>query len=193
MRKPAPAEAPILDVIAERWSPRAFDSERTMSAADLMPLFEAARWAPSASNSQPWRFVYALRGEAAFDALLDAAVPGNRAWLKRAAALVYSFTQLQSDSGRVLGHGRHDTGLALGYLMLQAVANGFVVHPFAGFESDKVATAVGIADGFEPVTGLAIGYGADPAILGEGAAREMEPRTRRRVADFAFHGQWPSD
>lgn len=191
MRKRAETDAPILDVIAERWSPRAFDPERTMTEADLKPLFEAARWAPSSNNSQPWRFVYAFRGEPAFDALLDAAVPGNQAWVKRASVLAYSVAKLHSDSGRALWHNRHDTGMALGYLLLQATANGFAVHPFGGFDSDKVMAAAGITGDFEPVAGLAIGYAGDPALLGEGEGREREPRTRRAVADFAFHARWP--
>ncbi|MBZ9935037.1 nitroreductase family protein [Mesorhizobium sp. BR1-1-16] len=191
MRKPAETDIPILDVIVERWSPRAFDPERKMTEADLVPLFEAARWAPSSSNSQPWRFVYAFRGEPAFDALLAAAVPGNQAWVKRASVLAYSVARLHSDSGRALWHNRHDTGMALGYLLLQATANGFAVHPFGGFDSEKVIAAAGIPSDFEPVAGLAIGYAGDPALLGEGAAREMEPRHRRKVAEFLFHGHWP--
>jgi len=191
MRKPAETDVPILDVIVERWSPRAFDPERTMTEADLLPLFEAARWAPSSGNSQPWRFVYAFRGEPAFDALLAAAVPGNQAWVKRASVLAYSVARLHSDSGRALWHNRHDTGMALGYLLLQATANGFAVNPFGGFDSEKVIAAAGIPDDFEPVAGLAIGYAGDPALLGEGAAREMEPRQRREVAEFLFHGHWP--
>lgn len=192
MRKPADTDAPILDVIAERWSPRAFDPERSLTEADLVPLFEAARWAPSSSNSQPWRFVYGFRGEPEFEALLGAAVPGNQAWVQRASVLAYSVARLKSDSGRALWHNRHDTGMALGYLLLEATARGLAVHPFGGFDSDKVIAAAGIdAAAYEPVAGLAIGHAGDPALLGEeGAARERAPRTRRTVADFAFHGRF---
>lgn len=192
MKKTAKTDAPILDVIAERWSPRAFDPEKTLSPADLAPLFEAARWAPSSSNSQPWRFVYAFRGEPEFDALVACAAEGNQTWVKRASVLAYSVAKLQSDSGRALWHNRHDTGMALGYLLLQATANGFAVHPFGGFDSDKVIAAAGIPEGFEPCTGLAIGFSGDPALLGErDEQREYAERVRRPVGEFLFHGHWP--
>ncbi|MCX5493122.1 nitroreductase family protein [Kaistia dalseonensis] len=192
MRKPALTEVPILPVIAERWSPRAFDPERTLSEDDLKPLFEAARWAASSGNSQPWRFVYAFRGEPAFDALLACAAEGNQAWVKRASVLAYSVARLHSDSGRSLWHNRHDTGMALAHLLLQATANGLAVHPFGGFDSDKVIAAAGIPADFEPCTGVAIGYAGDPALLGEkDGPREYAERQRRPVSEFLFHGRWP--
>lgn len=193
MKKTAPADYPILDVIAERWSPRAFDPERTLSEADVLPLFEAARWSPSSDNTQPWRFVYAFRGEPAFDALVACATEGNQRWIHRASVLAYSLAQLQNAEGRALWHNRHDTGMALGYLLLQATAAGYAVHPFGGFESDKVIAAAGVPDGFEPCTGLAIGFPGDPNLLGErGALRELAERSRRKVSEFAFHGHWPA-
>lgn len=192
MKKRAETEVPILDVIAERWSPRAFDPDRTLTEADLRPLFEAARWAASSSNTQPWRFVYAFRGEPAFDALLACAVEGNQAWVKRASVLAYSVARLHSDSGRSLWHNRHDTGMALANLLLEATSRGYAVHPFGGFDSDKVIAAARVPEDFEPCTGLAIGFPGDPNLLGEkDAAREYVARTRRTVADFAFHGGWP--
>ncbi|MBN9017234.1 MAG: nitroreductase family protein [Rhizobiales bacterium] len=193
MRKPAPADHPILDVIAERWSPRAFDPDRTLTEAEIAPLFEAARWAPSSNNTQPWRFVYAFRGEPAFDALVACAVEGNQRWIKRASVLGYTVAQLRTEDGSSLWHNRHDTGIALGYLLLQATAAGYAVHPFGGFESDKVAAAIGMPEGFEPCTGFTIGFPGDPELLGErGAERERAPRTRRPIAEFAFHAHWPS-
>lgn len=192
MRKTAATDFPILPVIAERWSPRAFDPDRTLSEADLMPLFEAARWSASSSNSQPWRFVYAFRGQPEFDALLACAAEGNQAWVKRASVLAYSVAKLHSDSGRSLWHNRHDTGMALANLLLQATANGFAVHPFGGFDSDKVIAAAGVPAEFEPCTGLAIGFPGDPALLGEkDGPREYAERHRRPVSEFLFHGRWP--
>jgi nitroreductase len=192
MQSPANTAAPILPVIAERWSPRAFDPVRTLSEADLAPLFEAARWAPSSANSQPWRFVYAFRGEAAFEALVDCAVESNQHWIRRASVLAYASARLVSKSGRALWHNRHDTGIALGYLLLQATANGLAVHPFGGFESDKVIAAAGVPEGFEPCTGIAIGFSGDPALLSErDQAREVAVRERMPAADFAFHAHWP--
>lgn len=194
MKKTASADAPILSVIAERWSPRAFDPERTLSEAELRPLFEAARWAASSSNSQPWRFVYAFRGEPAFDAFVLAASEGNQTWVKRASVLGYTVAKLRSDSGRALWHNRHDTGMALAHLLLQATANGYAVHPFGGFDSDKVIAAAAVPAGdFEPCTGFAIGFYGDPRLLGErDEKREYEERHRREAAAFAFHGRWPS-
>jgi nitroreductase len=194
MRKPAETEAPILPVIAERWSPRAFDPERTLTEADLKPLFEAARWAPSSSNSQPWRFVYAFRGEPFFEALVDCAAEGNQPWVRRCSVIAYAVARTHSDSGRALWHNRHDTGIALGYLLLQATANGLAVHPFGGFDSDKVIAAAHVPDGFEPCTGIGIGFAGDPDVLPEkDRERELATRTRRAVGDFAFHGGWPQD
>lgn len=194
MKKTAQTDYPILDVIAERWSPRAFDPDKTLTEADVAPLFEAARWSPSSSNSQPWRFVYAFRGEPAFDALLACASEGNQRWVHRVSVLAYSIARKESDSGRPLWHGRHDTGMALGYLLLQATAAGLAVHPFGGFDSDKVIAAAGVPEGFEPCTGIAIGYPGDPALLNErDYPREFEPRERTPVPQFAFHGHWPTD
>ncbi|MCX5512073.1 nitroreductase [Kaistia algarum] len=193
MKKTAQTDHPILDVIAERWSPRAFDPERVLSEVDVAPLFEAARWSASSNNSQPWRFVYAFRGEPAFEALMAAAVEGNQRWIQRASVLAYSVAKLQAEDGSHLWHNRHDTGMALAHLLLQATAAGYAVHPFGGFDSDKVIAAAGIPDGFEPCTGVAIGYPGDPTLLGErGALRELAERSRRPVAEFAFHGHWPA-
>jgi nitroreductase len=193
VKKTAQTDHPILDVIAERWSPRAFDPERVLSEADVAPLFEAARWSASSNNSQPWRFVYAFRGEPAFEALMAAAVEGNQRWIQRASVLAYSVAKLQAEDGSNLWHNRHDTGMALAHLLLQATAAGYAVHPFGGFDSDKVIEAAGIPDGYEPCTGVAIGYPGDPSLLGErGALRELAERSRRPVAEFAFHGHWPA-
>lgn len=193
MRKPADTAVPILPVIAERWSPRAFDPEKTLTEADLKPLFEAARWAPSSSNTQPWRFVYAFRGEPFFDALVDCAAEGNQPWVRRVSVLAYAVAKLHSDSGRSLWHNRHDTGIALGYLLLQATANGLAVHPFGGFDSDKVIAAAHVPEGFEPCTGIGIGFPGDPDMLPErDRLRELGGRERLAVPDFAFHGQWPA-
>jgi nitroreductase len=192
VRKRADTEVPILDVIAERWSPRAFDPDRTLSEADIAPLFEAARWAPSSNNSQPWRFVYGFRGEPEFEALLACVSESNQRWVHRVSVLAFSVAQKRNDEGEEVWYGRHDTGMALGYLLLQATAAGLAVHPFGGFDSGKVIEAAGIPDGFEPCAGLAIGFPGDPELLGErGAAREVQPRTRRPVAEFLFHGRWP--
>ena len=192
MQKPAQTDHPVLDVIRERWSPRAFDPDRTLTEADLAPLFEAARWSPSSDNTQPWRFVYAFRGEPAFDALVACASEGNQRWVFRASVLAYAIAREQSDKGHDLWHRRHDTGIALGYLLLQATAAGFAVHPFGGFDSQKVIDAAGVPPGFEPCTGIAIGFPGAVDLLNErDATREIAPRTRLRVADFAFHGHWP--
>jgi nitroreductase len=192
MRSPANTDVPILPVIAERWSPRAFDPQKTLSEQDLKPLFEAARWSASSSNTQPWRFVYAFRGEPAFDALLACAAEGNQGWVARASVLAYAIAKLKSASGRDLWHHRHDVGMSIANLLLQATANGLAVHPFGGFDGDKVIAAASVPEGFEPCTGIAIGFPGDPDVLSErDRERELAERVRLSVADFAFHGTWP--
>lgn len=191
MQKPAQTDVPILSVIAERWSPRIFDPIRTLGEADMKPLFEAARWAPSSSNTQPWRFVYAFRGEAAFDALIACAVESNQTWTKHASVICFVMAKLKSDSGRDLWHNRHDVGLALQNLLLQATANGLATHPFGGFDSEKVVAAAGVPAGFEPCTGLAIGYFGDISAASEkDREREVAARHRMPVETIAFHGKW---
>jgi nitroreductase len=183
---------PIHDLIARRWSPRAFD-ERLVDVATLRTLFEAARWAPSSNNEQPWRFVVASKDrEADWNRLFDCLVEGNRRWASRAPILVLSIASMKfEDDGTPNRHALHDTGLATENLVLQATASGLVAHQMAGFDVEKARADLRIPSGYEPVAMIAIGYPGDPAVLPERLReRELRPRSRRPIGEWTFFGQW---
>ncbi|OQW31489.1 MAG: nitroreductase [Nitrospira sp. SG-bin1] len=192
MEKPAPTQRHIHELLARRWSPRAFD-ERLVDADTLRTLFEAARWAPSSNNEQPWRFVMASKDhEADWNRLFDCLAEGNRRWAFRAPVLVLSIASMQfEDDGTPNRHAFHDTGLATENLVLQAAAQGLVAHQMAGFDVEKARVDLKIPSGYEPVAMIAIGYPGDPAVLPERLReRELRPRTRRAIGEWTFFGQW---
>lgn len=192
MDKPAPTQFPIYDLLARRWSPRAFDERRV--ATDLLrTLFEAARWAPSSSNEQPWRFFVASKdSETAWNRLFECLTEGNRKWAFRAPVLILSVASMNfEDDGTPNRHAFHDTGLATENLVLQATAHGLVAHPMAGFDVEKARADLQIPAGYEPVAMIAIGYPGDPNILPERLReRELQARSRRPIGEWTFSGQW---
>ncbi len=171
-------------IIARRYSPRAFDPARPVESEVLLALLEAARWAPSSFNSQPWRFMVGQRGEATYARLLDALAEGNRAWAQHAPVLILTVAQEQGPRGP-LRYAWHDVGLATAQLILQATALGLHAHPMAGFAKQAVRAAFAIPDEFAPVLVLAVGYLPEAAGPAEAAAR-----TRLPLAEIAFQGQW---
>ena len=191
MDKPADNDHPIHDLLRRRWSPRAFDP-RAIPPAQVRSLLEAARWAPSSYNQQPWRFLIAAReDEDEFARMLGCLVPGNRVWAGRAPLLVLAVAQRAFDDGRPNRHAAHDVGLAVGQLVLQATALGLFAHQMAGIEADEIRARYALPEGFEPITAIAIGHAGEPATLPD-RLREMErsPRTRRPLGDFVFAGAW---
>ena len=193
MEKPAPAQYPIEDLIARRWSPRAFE-ERPVELEKLKSLFEAARWAPSSNNEQPWRFIVASKAEAPteHERLLACLVEGNRKWAFRAPVLMLSVASLNfEDDGKHNRHAYHDTGMAVGNLLLQATALGLQVHQMAGFDVQKARETCLIPTGFDPVAMIALGYPGEPAVLPDHLReREMKPRERQPISDFVFSIKW---
>ena len=193
MDKPAQTQFPIHDLLVRRWSPRAFD-ERPVESHTLWSLFEAARWAPSSNNEQPWRFIAATKRdhEADWNRLFDCLVEGNRRWAFRAPVLMLSIASINfEDDGKPNRHAFHDTGLAVENLILQATAHGLIVHQMAGFDVEKARADLSIPSGCEPVAMIAIGYPGDPAVLSERLQeRELRPRSRRPIREWAFLGQW---
>lgn len=187
--KRARSDHPLLPAIAARWSPRAFDPARPLAERDVLPLLEAARWAASANNLQPWRLPWALRGEGAFAALLACLAPGNAAWAGRAGVLLLGCTVLAKPDGSPNRHAAHDLGAALAQLALQAAVAGIGVHLMGGFDPARARDALGVPDGVEPYTAVALGWPGAPASLDEPArAREVAPRERRPLAEVAPRG-----
>lgn len=189
--KRAQTDHPVFPVIAARWSPRAFDPGRPLTEGDVLPLLEAARWAASANNLQPWRLAWALRGEPTFDALLGCLNPGNAAWAHRAGALLLGCAALTKPDGTPNRHAAHDLGAALAGLALQATAAGVGVHLMGGFDAEGARAALGVPDGVEPYTAVALGWPGDPALLEEPVrVREVATRERRPLAEVAPRGGW---
>lgn len=183
MNRDAVTEAPLLDPISKRWSPRAFRDE-PVERSTLATLLEAARWAPSCFNEQPWRFVVATRDQpAAYERLAGLLNPANRGWASKAPVLILTgargtFTRNDKPNA----HAWHDLGLAVGQMLVQATAEGLHAHQMAGFDREA---AVALFDGDEPITAvtiIALGVAGDPDTLPENlAARERAPRSRRAL------------
>lgn len=190
--KLAETQYPIHDLLRQRWSPRAF-SAQPVEADKLGSLLEAARWAPSSFNEQPWSFIVAMKdrpGE--FDRLLSCLVESNRLWARHAPALMLSVAKLQFEKdGRPNRHAFHDVGLAVANLMFQATALGLVVHQMAGFDVGKARQEFDIPDGYEPVAAIAVGYQGDPAILPD-RLRDLElaRRSRKAMNTCVFSRRW---
>ena len=190
--KRAAPVAEIHELIAARWSSRAFDS-RPVEAGVWRQLFEAARWAPSSSNEQPWRFVVISREQTVdFAAAIGCLSVGNQRWAPAAAALVVTAVRRTlSSSSSPNKWAWHDLGQAMANLSLQATALGVVVHQMAGFNADRMRSVVGMPAEFEPVTVVAVGYPGDPDQLAEpDRVREFTPRLRQGLDAMVFGGRW---
>jgi len=190
MRKTASTTVPVHPLLAERWSPRGFDQGHELGDVDLAALLEAARWAPSAGNSQPWRFLVTRRGEPGHDRLFAALAPGNQAWAGAASALILVAARTVGDDGRPQPWALYDTGQGVAALVTQAQADGLSVHQMGGFDTDAVRAGFGLPDSLTPIVVLAIGRRDGRAGLPEPlAARETAPRTRRPLSDLLLTAQ----
>jgi nitroreductase len=185
MRKTADMVVPVHPLLSERWSPRGFDRDHRVGDDDVAALLEAARWAPSAGNSQPWRFLVTRRGEDAHGQLFTALNPGNQEWAGAAGALILVAARTTGDDGSARPWALYDTGQAVASLVTQAQAHGLAAHQIGGFDSAAVSDGIGLDDGLTPVVVIAIGR-TDPnaELPGHLAAREMAPRSRRPVSDL---------
>lgn len=192
-KRPAPTGVPVHDIIAHRWSPRAFDS-RAIPPHELKCLFEAARWSASSYNAQPWYYIVATKDDPEnFQKVLSTFVEFNQSWAKNASALALSVAaHKMPHDGSQNRHAFHDVGAASTALALEAASHGFQVHQMAGIIPDKAREVFGIPADFEAVAGFAIGYPGDPLTLPEGRMRDGEtgPRSRKPLSDFVFSGKW---
>lgn len=191
MDKPAETQYPIHALLRRRWSPRAF-SEQPVSPEHLRSLLEAARWAPSSNNEQPWNFLLATKEiQADYERLLSCLRNTNQMWAHLAPILMMSVAKLVTDGGEPNHHAFHDVGLAVGNLVVQATAFGLMVHQMAGIYPDKVRELYGLPAEYEAVAAIAIGYPGDPAVLPERfQQRELAKRSRKPIGDFTFAEHW---
>ena len=179
--KTADTHAPLHPLIAERWSPRSFDAGHELTDRQVTALLEAARWAPSASNTQPWRFAVARRGSAGHAAVLDALSPGNRTWAHAASALIVVAAEAFGPDGAARLWGAYDTGQAVAHLSVQAQHEGLAVHQMGGFDRDRITGLLAAPD-VTPLVVVAVGRRDDPARLDEPfAGRETAARDRLPV------------
>jgi len=192
MDKPAPVDHPIEEILKRRWSPRAF-SDRIVERDKLQRMFEAARWAASSFNEQPWSFIVATKEKPdEYAALLSCLTEKNQQWARRAPVLMVSVAKLNFEkNGKPNRHAFHDVGMAVSNLIVQATALGLYVHQMAGFSVETVRETYGVPEGFEPVAAVAVGYPDDPNVLPEQfRQQEVGPRQRKPIESFIFEAKW---
>jgi nitroreductase len=194
MEKPAETQYPIEEILRRRWSPRAF-SDRAVEPEKLESLFEAARWAPSCFNEQPWSFIVATKSQPEGHAnLLACLVEGNQTWAAAAPVLMVSVAKLNfAKTGKPNRHAFHDVGLAMGNMLVQATALGLFVHQMGGFSVDKVREICGVPGDCEPVAAIAIGYGlAADELPDQFREFDLNARSRKPASSFVFQDRWPT-
>jgi nitroreductase len=185
-RKP---EHPVDPLFVNRWSPRAMSGE-VIPEADLMTLFEAAKWAPSSSNGQPWRILYARRGTPAWDTFFNLLLDFNKMWCANAGALVVWVSKKTLDNGQPGRTHSFDTGSAWMSLALQAFLKGYVAHGMAGLDYERARTELGVPDEFQVEAMCAIGVPGDPAVLHERMRKSENPNDRRPLEKTIAEGKF---
>lgn len=192
MKKPAPVKHPVIEPIQERWSPRAFLGN-PVEEAKLLSILEAARWAPSSFNEQPWFFLVARAEEPeVYAKLLGCLAEQNQAWAKAAPVLIVSVAKKTFDhNGKPNRCAQHDVGLASENMALEAAAQGLAMHGMAGIEQEKIRESYGLPENCEAMAAWALGYAGEPDSL-EGVLKERElaPRERRELPTFVFGAKW---
>ena len=190
MIKTAVTRLPVIDLIKNRWSARAF-SEKNLTDEHLLTLIEAAAWAPSSINEQPWRYRYGLRGAPVFQQLWECLMVGNQPWAKNAAALVFCTAKKTfSKNGQPNRHAMHDTGMANSNFMLQATQMGIYGHIMGGYDPAKVRELFQLPEDEEDVCIIALGFLGTPDQLEEPfRTREITPRSRKALEEFIPENQ----
>jgi nitroreductase len=189
--KSATTGYPIHPLLRERWSPRAF-AARPVPHDDVLRLLEAARWAPSSGNGQPWRFVLAPQADPdAFGRALESLNAGNVVWAQHAPLLILAAAQMRREDGAPNRTALYDLGQAVAHLSVQATALGLWIHQIGGFDQPQARELFAIPEGYEPVTWIAIGELGDYETLPEPLReRERAPRARQPLEAFVFGGGW---
>ena len=192
MQKPAVPDHPVHELIRNRWSPRAF-ADKPVEPSALASLFEAARWAASSFNDQPWAYIVASKDDSEnFNKMVGVLMEFNANWAKNAPVLAISVARRNfSHNGAPNPVAAHDVGAANAQLTAEATSRGLLVHQMAGFSHDKARQTFGIPKGWDPVSAIAIGYPGDPETLPEDfRKRELAPRTRKPIREFVMTGSW---
>ncbi|MEQ8247605.1 MAG: nitroreductase family protein [Alphaproteobacteria bacterium] len=189
LEKPADTASPIHPLLGNRWSPRAF-ADKPVEPAKLLAVFEAARWAASSNNGQPWAFVVAQKDDpAAFAQMIDCLMPGNQGWASLAPVLILTFARpTWPGEDRPNRTAQHDVGMATAMMSIQAEALGLRTHHMGGIVLDKIREVYAVPDDFDPVSAIALGYQGTTDLLAEekDRARETLPRTRKALAEIVF-------
>ncbi len=188
------SDHPIDSVFLERWSPRAFDGS-AMDKKDLATIFEAARWAPSAFNVQPWRFIYTLREDADWERLLGVLIPFNASWVKTASALIFicsdTLSPSKPDQTPQVSHSHSfDAGAAWAMMALQATKLGYHTHGMTGVNFDQARAALEVPERFRLEAAVALGKRGDKSILPEGLQARELPSDRKALGDMVFRGRF---
>ena len=194
MDRKAQTSVAISDLLASRWSPRAYDANRGVSREQLAALLEAARWAPSCNGDEPWRYLVWDRSrdeqgwQKAFECLSD----NNRKWCKNVPVLMLSCAgSIYAHSGKPNRFGQHDTGMADLSIALQAVTLGLVAHQMGGYDAQKARETFAIPEDYTPMAMIAVGYQASPDVLDEETKKkELKPRSRKPLTAHFFEGAW---
>jgi nitroreductase len=192
MHKPATTDYPVHELIQNRWSPRAF-SDKPVPPEILRSLFEAARWAPSSSNEQPWAFIVGTKNDPeTHDKVLSTLVEFNQAWAKHAPVLAIAVSQMEFARNKTPNRNAfYDTGSAVAYLTAEATSRGLFVHQMAGFDPHKAIEMFHIPKGWEPIAVFAIGYPGDHNALPDKLReRELAPRSRKPISEFVMSSDW---
>ena len=192
--KPAITRVPIHELIAQRWSPVAFDPQRPVSRAQLIALLEAARWAPSCFGDQPWRYIVWDRftDPAAWEQAQNCLTPGNQDWARNPPILMLSLAgSVFSATGKPNRWAQHDTGAASENICLQATALGLMAHQMGGFDADKARALFGIPEDYTAMAMIAVGYQGTSDVLNDKLReREAAARERRPLGEKFFAGAW---
>jgi nitroreductase len=192
MEKPAETQTPIHELLGQRWSPRAF-SGKAVEPEKLVSVLEAARWAPSSRNEQPWAYIVATQDDQkGFDELLAVLMPTNRAWAPKAPVLILALAHtLWTKEGTPNRVGIYDLGQATMSLVIQATSVGLATHQMGGFDVEAARRHFQVPAGWEPVSVIAIGYAGSVEDLPEPLReREMLQRHRKPLEEFVFSGAW---
>lgn len=177
---------------AQRWSPRAMSGE-AISGDDLIPLFEAARWAPSSFNQQPWRFLWASHSDVAWATFFGLLNEFNQSWCKDAGALLVIISRNRGEDGRAWKTHAFDAGAAWQNFALQGLARNLVVHAMAGFDPDAAREQLRIPEEYSVHAMIAVGHPADPDVLPPDLRDRETPSGRKSVGEIAFRGAFSSE